>query len=165
MSGVCASQNSGITISSVEDLGTSSDVNSIAIGEPNTVPAGKYAVQSLETAGLCTTTTDADGKISVTYNDSVANKMNDGADKVGTVASYVKQGQCDVGFVYSSDIYRYDGIQAILTVPANYHKAIKYPGAVCTSSKNAETAKDFLNFCTTDPEAQQIFAKYGFELA
>ncbi len=162
---VCASQNSGITISSVEDLGTSSDVNSIAIGEPNTVPAGKYAVQSLETAGLCTTTTDADGKISVTYNDSVANKMNDGADKVGTVASYVKQGQCDVGFVYSSDIYRYDGIQAILTVPANYHKAIKYPGAVCTSSKNAETAKDFLNFCTTDPEAQQIFAKYGFELA
>lgn len=162
---VCAATGSNIQVTSLADLATNPDITSIAIGEPNSVPAGKYAVQSLESAGLCSTTTDSDGKISVTWDSSIEGKMNAGADKVGTVASYVKQGQCQVGFVYSSDIYRYDGITAIYTVPADSHKAIKYPGAVCTSSSNSAVAADFLNFCMTDPDAQKVFSQYGFELA
>ncbi|WP_350454842.1 molybdate ABC transporter substrate-binding protein [Slackia heliotrinireducens] len=161
---VCAAADSDITIAGLEDLGTDA-IATFAIGEPNAVPAGKYAVQSLETAGLCTINTDADGVMTIDWDASVADKVNAGADKVGTVASYVSEGQVELGFVYTSDIYRYDGIQAIYTVPADAHSAIVYPGAVCTTSTNAEVAQDFLNFCLTDPAAQAIFAEYGFELA
>jgi molybdate transport system substrate-binding protein len=161
---VCAKEGSDLKVASLEDIAGDS-VKSFAIGEPNTVPAGKYAVQSLESAKLCTTETDADDVITVTWADSVKDKVNDGADKVGTVAQYVSGGQADLGFVYSSDIYRYDGIEAIFTVPADTHKPIKYPGAVTKDAKQAQAAADFLNFCLNDTEAQAVFAKYGFELA
>lgn len=161
---VCAAEDSGITVADLADLGTDA-ISSIAIGEPNTVPAGKYAVQSLESAGLCTTETDANGQITVDWDGSVAGKMNAGADKVGTVASYVAEGTCQVGMVYSSDIYRYDGIESIYTIPADMHKNILYPGAVVANSPEAASAAAFLDFCMTDPQAQAIFSEYGFELA
>ena len=161
---VCAAEGSSIKVADLADLATDA-IKSFAIGEPNTVPAGKYAVQSLEAAGLCTTETDADDVITVTWADSVKDKVNDGADKVGTVAQYVAGGQVDVGFVYSSDIYRYDGIETIYTVPADMHKPIKYPGAVVKDAKQAAAADDFMHFCLENAEAQAIFAKYGFELA
>ena len=159
---ICAAQGSDVKIADLKDV---EGLKSFAIGEPNTVPAGKYAVQSLESAGLCTTETDADGVITVTWADSVKDKVNDGADKVGTVASYVSGGQVDAGFVYSSDIFRYDGIETVYTVPADTHKSIVYPGAVTKDAKQAAAAADFLNFCLTNTEAQAVFAKYGFELA
>ncbi|MGN0072352.1 MAG: molybdate ABC transporter substrate-binding protein [Coriobacteriales bacterium] len=161
---VVAAADSTITISSLEDLATDA-VSSIAIGDPNVVPAGKYAVQALESAGLCTTKTADDGTITVTYDKSIAKKINDGADKVGTVASYVNEGQCDVGFVYTSDLYRYDGIQSIFTTPADSHKDILYPGAAIADSANAEAAAEFLDFCLNNADAQKIWQQYGFELA
>ena len=158
-------QGSDLSISSVEDLAGDS-IASFAMGEPNTVPAGKYALQTLESAGLATYETAEDGTIeNIEFDASIADKANAGADKVGTVASYVSEGQCDAGFVYTSDIYRYDVIEAAFTVPADMHKAITYPGAVCAQSANATAAQAFLDFCMTNPEAQQIFAEYGFELA
>ena len=162
---VVTGTNSTITISDLKELATNDDIKSIAIGEPNAVPAGKYAVQALESAGLAKVTEAEDGTITVEYDASIKDKINDGADKVGTVASYVNEGQCDVGLVYTSDLYRYDGIQNIYTVPADMHKAIKYPGAVIKDSKAASTAADFLNFCMTDEGALKIFQQYGFELA
>jgi len=162
---ICTAEGSQITIASVDDL-KSDAITSIAIGEPNTVPAGKYALQTLETAGLVTYDTAEDGTISnIVWDASIADKMNAGADKVGTVASYVKEGQCDVGFVYSSDIFRYEGIQTAYTVPSDMHKPIKYPGAPVASSTNPVAAADFITFCMTNADAQAIFSQYGFELA
>lgn len=158
-----AAADSDIAVSDLADL-AGDGIGSIAIGEPNAVPAGKYAAQSLEAAGLCTINTDDDGVMTLEYADSIASKMNDGADKVGTVASYVSEGQCDVGLVYTSDLYRYEGIQSIFTVPADMHSAIVYPGATIEGSANAEAAADFLDFCLSNPDALQIWQKYGFEL-
>ena len=158
-----AAAGSGIKVSSVADLAKAS-ISSFALGEPNAVPAGKYAVQSLEAAGLCSTVADDAKKISVKWDDAVSSKVNAGADKVGTVAKYVASGQAEVGFVYSSDVYRYDGIEAIFTVPADTHKSIKYPGAVCAESAHSQAAADFLKFCMEDSDAQKVFSKYGFEL-
>jgi molybdate transport system substrate-binding protein len=160
---ICTSSTSNVTITSLADLATDK-VTSIAIGDPNTVPAGNYAIQALQSAGLCTYTTDSSGKISVTWDASIADKINAGADSVGTVASYVQSGTCQVGFVYTSDIFRYDSIKVAYTTASDSHKAIKYPGAVCTSATNAAEAADFMNFCLTDPDAIAIFEKYGFEL-
>lgn len=162
---ICSATNSGIKVTSIADLASPS-ITSIAIGEPNAVPAGKYALQALKSAGLATYDEDSSGTVSnIVYADSIASKMNAGADKVGTVASYVKNGTCQVGFVYTSDIYRYDGITSIFTTPADSHKNIVYPGAVTKGTKNAEAAADFLKFCTTDADAIALFQQYGFEIA
>jgi len=162
---ICTATGSSIKITSVNDL-TTDAITSIAIGEPNAVPAGKYALQTLKSAGLVTYDTADDGTISnIVYADSIANKMNAGADKVGTVAKYVQDGTCQVGFVYTSDIYRYDGITTAFTTPADSHKTIVYPGAVTKASKNADVASDFLKFCTTNADALKIFSNYGFEIA
>lgn len=161
---LAAATNSDLKVSDLADLGTDA-VDSFAIGEPNAVPAGKYALQSLVSASLATSSQADDGTVSYEWDASVADKVNAGAQKVGDVAEYVSSGNVQLGFVYSSDIYRYDGIKAIYTVPADMHKAIVYPGAVTSDSANAQVAQDFLNFCMTDPDAQAVFQKYGFELA
>ena len=132
----------------------------IAIGEPGAVPAGKYANQALASVGLYT---EAEGE-GGSYASSIADKVSL-ADKVGTAAQYVSTGDCTIGFVYTSDVYRYDGIEVAYTCPDDSHKPIVYPGAVSAASKKAEAAADFLEFCMTDEDALAIWAEYGFELA
>lgn len=164
---ICTKEGSDLKVKSIKDLATNKEIESIAIGDPATVPAGNYAFQALDSAGLVKSskTNDQGKPTDIVWAKSISDKMNAGADKVGTVASYVQSGQATVGFVYSSDIYRYDGIQVAYTTPAKSHKTIMYPGAVCSSSSHAKEAADFLNFCTTDAKAKKIFQKYGFELA
>ena len=126
----------------------------IAIGDAKTVPAGKYANQALASVGLYTGTEGDDGE----YAPEIA-------DKVALAASYVSTGDCVAGFVYSSDIFRYDGIEEAFVCPEDSHKPIVYPGAVAESSEHADKAKAFIDFCLTNKKAQKIWAKYGFELS
>ena len=155
---IVKAKGSNITVKSLEDV-ASGAFSKIAIGDAATVPAGQYANQALNSIGLYSSDTGKDGA----YIGALADKVVL-ADKVGTAASYVSSGNCQIGFVYSSDIYRYDGIEVAFTVPASAHKAILYPGAALKSSKNTDTAKDFLNFCLTDPDALRIWSQYGFEV-
>ena len=156
---IVAAEDSDVTIDSLEAV-AGDDIATIAIGDPATVPAGKYTCQSLYSVGLYSEESGQDGE----FDASIADKVNLG-DKVGTCASYVSTGDCTIGFVYSSDVYRYDGIKAIYTVPADAHKDIVYPGAVCTDAPNADAALAFLDFCMTDPDALDIWSEYGFEVA
>ena len=132
----------------------------IAIGDAKTVPAGKYANQALASVGLYTGTEGDDGEYAPEIADKVAL-----ADKVGTAAAYVSTGDCVAGFVYSSDIYRYNGIEETFVCPEDSHKPIVYPGAVADSSEHADEAKAFIDFCLSNKKAQKIWAKYGFELS
>ena len=162
---VCVKEGADIKVASIEDLATNDAIESIAIGDPNVVPAGKYAVQCFESAGLVTYDEADDGTIeNVKWDASIEGKINAGADKVGTVASYVSEGTCTVGLVYTTDIFRYDGIEVAYTTPADSHKTILYPGAVVKDSANAEAAADFIKFCLENADAQKIFSEYGFEL-
>ena len=149
---------SDIEINSLEDLANLD--GKIAVGEPSVVPAGKYANQALASAGLYSNAEGVDGK----YDDSIAKKIVE-ADKVGTACQYVASGDCAVGFVYTSDLYRYEGVEIAYTTDSDSHKPIKYPGAVCTSAENADVAADFMNFCLTNADAQKVWAQYGFEMA
>ncbi|WP_066832844.1 molybdate ABC transporter substrate-binding protein [Collinsella ihumii] len=151
-------KGSDVQINSLEDV-ANVDGN-IAIGEPGAVPAGKYANQSLASVCLYTNAEGEGGE----YAPEIADKVSL-ADKVGTAAQYVSTGDCTIGFVYTSDVYRYDGIEVAYTCPDDSHKPIVYPGAVSSTSENAEAAADFLEFCMTDEDALAIWAEYGFELA
>ncbi|MBE6469991.1 MAG: molybdate ABC transporter substrate-binding protein [Coriobacteriaceae bacterium] len=154
---IVRAQGSGLELAGIEDV---ADVDGrIAIGDARTVPAGKYANQALASVGLYTGSAGDDGE----YAASIAGKVAL-ADKVGTAAKYVSTGDCAVGFVYSSDIYRYDGIEEALVCPEDSHKPIIYPGAVTAGSAHAEEAARFLDFCLTDPKAQKVWSRYGFEI-
>ena len=155
---IVRAEGSDIEISSIEDV--ASVEGNIAIGEPGAVPAGKYANQALASVGLYSSAEGEDGE----YDASIADRVVQ-ADKVGTAAQYVSTGDCAVGFVYTSDVYRYEGIEVAYTTPVESHKPIVYPGAVATASENAEAAADFLDFCMTDEDALAIWATYGFDLA
>lgn len=149
---------SNINITSLEDV-NSAAITRVAIGDSDAVPAGAYANQSLFSVGLYS---DASGK-GGTYLEGFDVKVILQAS-VGNVAKTVSTGDVQIGFVYSSDLYRYDGIEQAFVVPASTHKPIVYPGAVVAGSANAEEAARFLDFCLNDPEALKIWAQYGFEL-
>lgn len=154
---VVKAEGSDVEIASLEDV--KNIEGKVAIGDAVTVPAGKYANQALNTIGLYTGAAGDDGEYAPEFADRVAL-----ADKVGTAAKYVSTGDATIGFVYSSDIFRYDGIEQAFVCPEDTHKPIVYPGAVSASSEHAEAAADFLDFCMNDAEAQKVWAKYGFEL-
>lgn len=154
---VVKAEGSDVEIASFEDV--KSIEGKVAIGDAVTVPAGKYANQALSSIGLYTGAAGDDGEYAPEFAGRVAL-----ADKVGTAAKYVSTGDATIGFVYSSDIFRYNGIEQAFVCPEDTHKPIVYPGAVSASSEHAAAAADFLDFCMNDAEAQKVWAKYGFEL-
>ena len=138
----------------------------VSIGDEN-VPAGNYARQSLSTVGAFKATGEDAGKT----GSEISGKEGEyvGIDpmlaaKVGDVAQYVSAGDVETGFVYSSDVYRFDGVTTVGIVEDDTHKAIVYPGAVTANAEHPEEAQAFLSWCLEDPEAQAIWNKWGFEL-
>ena len=130
----------------------------MAVGDAS-VPAGNYANQALSTIGCFT---DADGK---TGKDSAGTDGSyDGTplegqvnlqSSVGNVCKQAQSGAVDVAFVYTSDVYRFGGVKVIGVVPADTHKNIIYPAAICKDSPQAG-ARQFIRWATTDAEAKKL---------
>ncbi|MHB1397055.1 MAG: molybdate ABC transporter substrate-binding protein [Thermoleophilia bacterium] len=132
-------------ISSINDLGESR-VKKIAIGNPATVPAGRYAQDALTYFNLW---------------DSLQPKLVYG-ESVRQVLDYVARGEVDAGIVYSTDAKsRAEEVKTVLTTPAESHKSITYPMAVIAGSPEEQFARQFLDFVAAK-ENQPVFEKYGF---
>lgn len=139
----------------------------VCVGD-DSVPAGNYAAQALSTVSAYEPPAAEAGK---------SGKDISGKDgqyvgitpilqtSVGNVCKQAENGDVDVAIVYSSDVYRFGGVKVVGIIPDDTHKAIVYPGAVCKDSKNAQAANDFMQWCITDPDAQKIFQKWGFDLS
>jgi molybdate transport system substrate-binding protein len=132
------------TIQSFADLGTDA-LTQIALGEPESVPAGKYAEEILTSLGIL---------------DAVKPKAVYGKD-VRQVLNYVATGNVDAGIVYTSDAKVSDNVKVVATASEDSHSPVVYPIAVLQDSANPEAAKELENFLFT-PEAQTIFEEYGF---
>lgn len=118
----------------------------IALGEPRTVPAGQYAAQALENAGLATAL--APRLITCT--------------NVRQVLDYVQRGEVSVGFVYATDAFTAGGkVRAVLQIDPALHEPIVYPAAIVTDSRRREPANRFLQYLLS-VEAQRRFAEAGF---
>ena len=145
---------------------------SICVGD-DSVPAGNYAAQSLSTVGVYTPAAADEGKTGkdISGKGGSYQAFVDAGNKVvtdtsvGNVCKHAQSGDVDVAFVYTSDVYRFGGAQIVGTVPANTHKNIVYPGAVTSESKNAAATQEFLDWCLSSDKAQEIWQKWGFELA
>lgn len=133
------------------------------------VPAGNYADQALSTVGVYIPSGDDEGKTGKDIsgkNGAFAEGYNPVLDtSVGNVCKHAQSGDVDVAFVYTSDVYRFGGVEIVGTVPADTHKNIVYPGAITSQSKNVEATQEFLGWCQNSEKAQEIWQKWGFELA
>ncbi len=134
----------GKDLTSFEDL-TKPDVQHVALGEPKGVPVGQYSEEILTKLGIL---------------DAVKAKAVYGSD-VRQVLSWVETGDADAGLVYATDAAVSDKVKVTAKAPAGSHKPVIYPAAVIKSTTNAEAAKAFLEFTSTD-EAKAVFEKYGF---
>ncbi|NER36287.1 MAG: molybdate ABC transporter substrate-binding protein [Oscillatoria sp. SIO1A7] len=134
-------------ISDWKDLATDR-VSKIAISNPDSVPAGKYAKEVLEALNLY---------------DRIKPKLVFTKD-VRQVLAYVETGNVDAGVVYATDAQLSNGVKAIAVARKEHHSPIVYPVAVVKDSKQPEAAKAFLQFLSS-PEAKAAFEQYGFKIA
>lgn len=120
-------------------------VNKIALGEPSTVPAGKYAEETLTTLKLEST---------------LQPRFVYGTD-VTQVLSFVAAGNADAGFVYKTDAMTNDKVKVLASIPASDHTPILYYTDIVKDSSHQSDIKAFNTYLATSA-AQKIFEKYGF---
>lgn len=137
-------KDSSIEYESMEDI-SADDIDQIAIGNPESVPAGNYTKQTLENIDLWN---ELEDKLIL-------------AKDVRQVLTYVESGNADIGFVYASDALTSDQINILTHSESSWHDPITYPGAIISDTKNEDEATEFLNFLFSD-EAQKIMEDYGF---
>lgn len=125
---------------------TKPEVKKIAVGNPQTVPAGQYAEESLKNMNLRSRLT---GKLILGEN-------------VRQVLEYVRRGETDAGIVYATDARTAgDGVAVVATADEKSHSPIRYPLALVRDGKRAEAAREFADFVGSG-EAREILRKYGF---
>ncbi|WP_423162244.1 molybdate ABC transporter substrate-binding protein [Stenotrophomonas maltophilia] len=128
---------------SLKDLAGGS-VQRIALGNPDSVPVGRYAMGALEAAGLWPS---VQGRVITTQN-------------VRQSLDYVARGEVDAGFVYATDAQAMpDRVRRAFAVPVVGR--IAYPMAVTKASAQPAEAKRFAAFVRS-AQGQAILAKHGF---
>jgi molybdate transport system substrate-binding protein len=136
--------NAKIPIAAIRDLGQK-EVGKIALGNPETVPAGRYAREALTNDGIW---------------QELAPKFIFG-DSVRQVLDYVSRDEVDAGFVFSTDAaVARDKVKVALE--AKNHKPIVYPVALVSTTKKKDLAERFVSF-VRGGEGRAILVKYGFE--
>lgn len=116
----------------------------LALADPDSVPAGKYAKAALQNLGVW---------------DSVANSLAPGENVRATLA-LVARGEAPLGIVYKTDAAAEPAVKIVGTFPENSHPPVVYPIALTASSANPDAAA-FLAY-TESAKAKPPFRKQGF---
>ena len=107
-----------------------------------TVPAGRYALEALQKAGV--TVRPASQEVDVR---AVLNK--------------VALGEADAGIVYVTDVKSAGARVTGVDIPELHQVIARYPIAVVRDSRNPRLAKSFVDYLLSD-EGQRLLAAYGF---
>ncbi len=140
-----AGTNVNIAIAPHFDLLGALNGGRLSLADPDSVPAGKYARQSLTTLGV--------------WN-SVADRYV-GAENVRVALAFVSRGEAPLGIVYETDAKSDPKVKIVGTFPDNTHLPIVYPAALVKGGR--PEAKAFLDYLSS-PEATAIFRNAGFVL-
>lgn len=128
---------------SLNDL-TKPDYQRIALGNPASVPFGRYTKSALEQAGLWSQV-QAKGVM---------------AENVRTSLDYVARGEVDAGFVFATDAaVMPDKVKVAVRIPSD--TPATYPIAVTSGTRQKELADQFLAHVLS-PAGQAVLARYGF---
>lgn len=117
----------------------------LALGEPNSVPAGKYAKASLTALGA--------------WN-GVAGRLV-AADNVRAALNFVARGEAPLGVVYRSDAASEPLVRVVATFPDGTHAPIVYPAAL-VAGQDSPAARKLLDALQA-PAQQAIFREHGFD--
>jgi molybdate transport system substrate-binding protein len=139
--------NSTLGITSFRQL-TNSNVRRISVGEPRSVPAGRYTEELFDNLGILEQL-----RSKFVYGNSVRN-----------VLSTVESGNADAGVVYFTDARISNRVTQVATAPSNLHSPIVYPIAVVRASRNQQAARAYAQFLNSR-SAQAVFRRYGFGIA
>ena len=120
----------------------------LCTGQMESVPAGKYAKQSLT---------------KLNWLDQLKGRIV-GTDDVRSALAFVERGECDVGIVYKTDALISQKVKIIGTFPADSHHPIIYPIALTKQGEKNADAIQFEQFIQKSTQAKVIFQKYGFRL-
>lgn len=131
-------------VTSFEEIDPST-IDYLAIGEPETVPAGRYTKEVFDHLNLWKPMQD---KLVL-------------ASDVRQVLTQVELGNSDYGVVYSSDSFISNKVQSVAEADASWHQPIVYPGAVLTNTEHSEEAQQVLDALLGD-QGQEILANHGF---
>jgi len=118
-------------------------LDKIAIGDPKTVPAGRYAQAFLENAGIYELL-----KPKLIF-----------AENVRQVLDYVERKEVDAGFVYFSDSLKTN--LSVSPINESLYPHVVYPIAVINDSQQPEISRQFIDYLQ-GKEGQTILKKYGF---
>ncbi len=135
--------DSGLGLRQATDL-TGEQVRRIALGNPESVPAGRYAKAALTAAGLW---------------EPLQPKLIQ-AETVRQVLDYVGRGEVDAGFVYMTDA-QLAGDKVVVLETLTGHEPITYPVAVVATAAHKDAAQQFVNYLL-GAEAQAVLARHGF---
>jgi molybdate transport system substrate-binding protein len=133
------------------DLGRAADLSTVlgdgrlAVGQVDSVPAGKYAKAAMESLDLWA---------------AMEPKLAQ-SDNVRAALALVSQGEAPLGIVYASDAVTDPGVKVVGTFPPGSHPPIIYPAALIRTEQPSSAAADFLAFLKDD-QAAAAFRKAGF---
>jgi len=114
----------------------------IAVGNPRTVPAGRYARQSLVATGIA---------------DQVESRLVY-AENALQIAVLVERGEADAAILFATDAAAFGPAREI---PDALHAPILCEGAVVTDATAGARAEAFLKFLASSA-GREIFVKHGF---
>jgi molybdate transport system substrate-binding protein len=141
---VIVPRESKLAVARLQDLGQPA-VQKLAIGNPASVPAGRYTQHALAVAKLWQPIA---GKAINTQN-------------VRQSLDYVARGEVDAGFVYGTDAaLMKDKVKVAFEVPLDL--PIRYPVARAAGATNPAEAQSFIDFVLS-PAGHAVLAKYGFQ--
>lgn len=125
-------------------------VSKIAIANPEHAPYGQAAVAAMQKAGVY---------------DKVKSKLVLG-ENISQTASFALSGSADVGIIALSLALSQNMRDKgnYVEIPADEYPPIEQACVILKSSKNADTAQQFLSFIKTD-EAAKVFQSYGFDIS
>ncbi|MBU7315674.1 molybdate ABC transporter substrate-binding protein [Paenibacillus oleatilyticus] len=133
-------------VGTVDDL-AKPEVKHVAIGEPESVPAGGYAKEALTNAKQW---------------DALQPKLVMAKD-VRQVLTYVESGNAEAGFVYKTDALTSKKVKIAFNVDPKTYKPVEYPAGIVKATKHAKEAEAFYTYLQSK-EAADVFSKYGFTI-
>lgn len=117
----------------------------VAIGNPDSVPAGRYTKDVLQQSG---------------HWQAISQRQIT-AQNVRQALAYVKTGDVDAGFVFATDALLF-AKDINMVQKLNTSTPVLYPIALVNVEKESEDAKAFIDYVLSS-QGQTILHQYGFE--
>jgi molybdate transport system substrate-binding protein len=139
----------GKTSTDARSMGDLTKLARVALGSPTSVPAGQYAKQAMDKAGI--------------YDAMLKNGQLIMAKDVRQALIYADRGETDGAFVYKTDAMLAISAKLLFEVPLELYTRVTYPVAMTKESTGNADAKLFYDYIVSDA-AHPEMTRLGFTL-